>query len=116
MKVLEKYLTYICTEQMARASYDFSRPYEQLRADYHSCARSCDRFKYQRKERSLCIANCKVLVTKKELRLAIYELKRCGRIGNLRCQDSAKKKILKVQKKLRNNLLVVQKYRASQTQ
>lgn len=110
MRIVENYLNYLHTEQMAAAAFDFSRPYEQLRRDYQSCARSCMRFSEQRREKNECIVKCKVLINRKELRLAIYELKRCGPTGNLKCQDAAKKKILKIQKKLRNNMILLQKY------
>lgn len=110
MKVVDNYLDYLQVEQVAAAAFDFSRPYEQLRRDYQSCARSCARFRYEKRERNECLVKCKVLINKKELRLAMYELRRCGQYGNLKCQDAAKKKILKVQKKLRNNMLILQKY------
>lgn len=110
MKMVENYLNYLHTEQVAAAAFDFSRPYDQLRRDYQSCARSCMRFKGERREKNECIVKCKLLINKKELRLAMYELRRCGLYKNLKCQDAAKKKILKVQKRIRNNMILLQKY------
>jgi hypothetical protein len=113
MNILQEYLTYIQTEQMASAAYTYSQPYNVLRGYYESCARSCDKFKYEKTKRLACIANCKVAVTKRELMLAQRSLFMCGKTGNLRCQDAAKKKILKIQKKLQNNSSILQRYRAN---
>ena len=113
MWILEEYLDNIQSEQMASAAYDYPRPYNILRAYYSSCARSCSRLQNAKGQKALCIVNCKINVLKKELLLAQRGLALCGRTGNLACQDKAKKKIIKVQKKLYAATSIAQRYRAN---
>ena len=110
---INDYLDYIQLEQVAAAAYEYPRPYNILRTYYNSCARSCARFEGDRPQRNICILNCKIAVTKRELLLTKQQLLQCGRVGNLRCQDQAKKKMIRVNKKLQANLSAMQRYRAN---
>jgi len=113
MDILNEYLDYIQSEQIAAAAYEYSQPYNILRSYYNSCVRSCARLEGDKVQKNICIMNCKVAVTKRELLLTRQQLIQCGRTGNLRCQDMAKKKMIRVNKKLQTNLSVLQRYRAN---
>jgi len=113
MSILDEYLDYIQVEQIAAAAYEYPRPYNILRAYYNSCARSCARFEGDRVKRNICILNCKIAVNKRELLLTKQQLLQCGKFGNLRCQDMAKKKMIRVNKKLQANLSLLQRYRSN---
>jgi len=110
MKIVQEYLDYI-QEQVANAHYDYPRPYDALRAYYQSCAKSCDVFKGDRVKRNNCIFNCKLHALKRELLIAQQQLARCGKYSNLKCQDAAKKKIIRIQKKIYNNIQILRRYR-----